>query len=591
MARYTKASIQTLREQADLVDIIGKYVSLKRAGAYFKGCCPFHEEKTPSFTVHKASHHYHCFGCGAHGDAISFLMQYERLDFQQAVHFLAERTGVQLVVDDTSNPVEAQEEKKRSRLRACNEEAMRFYHALLLYSPLANEARTYLQGRGISEEFVRHFSLGYAPPVGEPFTSYLQKKGYTRQEMEEAGLISHGHDFFSERILFPILDARGFVIGFSGRKWKESTPGGKYINTRETLLFKKSRLFFGLSYSKRRMAKDRIAILVEGQLDALRLIHAGFQMTIATLGTAFGEAHVELLRAMGVEQVYVTFDQDSAGQKSSVKAGHLLMKKGIDVKVVSFQGAKDPDELVQTKGVLGLYDAILESTSFVEFLVLMAKKRSDFSLPAEKQKEVEEIRLLISEWENPILVLEAIRQLARLTDIPEALLKEGALSSTTVSPQPTLKSADAKNREDVIEKELMKWLFFSLEHSEEVARLAREAFSKEELVSPLFQKLYQSFLSLLDDKKPLLLMSLLELFDVEEMSSCEEIFQENTIRMDRAKQAVIELMNKIKERNWRRKRDVIREEINRCSSLEQEKALVLAKELSKLGVIPIIKNN
>lgn len=587
MARYTKASIQALREQADIVDIISKYVPLKKAGAYYKGCCPFHDEKTPSFTVHKGTHSYHCFGCGAHGDVISFLMQHEKLDFQQALHFLAERTGVGLVLAEEQSQAEIEEDKKKARLRACNEEAMLFFHALLLHSPLAEEGRRYLQGRKIVSDFVSLFTVGYAPPSREGILiQHLTNKGYKSREMEEAGLVSHGREFFSERIMFPILDARGFVIGFSGRKWKEETPGGKYINTPETLLFKKSRVFFGISYSKRRMAKERLAILVEGQIDALQLIYAGFQMTVATLGTAFGEGHVDSLRAIGVEQVYLAFDQDLAGLKSAKKAGQLLMKKGIDVKVVTFHGVKDPDELLQKGGPSLFYDEMLQAKNFIEFLVLLAKKGSDFSNPADKQREVEEIKSLIYEWNNPILIHESIAQLSRLTGVPEALLKE-EVHSILASPKPaTQQVIEKKKSDDALEAELMKWLFFSLEHSQEVARLAREKFLSTELLSPLFQRLYVAFLDMLENKKPLLLISLLEQFDTDELSSCKELFSENTIRLERAKQAVVELMNKLKERNWRRKRDAIRNEMVRLSTFDEEKSIAYSKELAALGLRP-----
>jgi DNA primase len=585
MVRYTKESVQALREKTDIVDIIGRHVTLKRSGASFKGLCPFHEEKTPSFHVHKSSGHYHCFGCAAHGDSISFLMEYERLDFQQAVEFLAERTGVPLVLQEMMTDSQKVEDHLKNQMRACNEEAMHFFHEHLLTDPHASQAREYLIKRRIGEGFVRSFAVGYTPPNGQ-LMAHLQKKGFTVKEMMEAGLVSKstGREFFSERILFPILDTRGQVIGFSGRKFLETTYGGKYINTPETLLFKKSRVFFGLSYSKRRMAKDSVAILVEGQIDALQLINEGFQMTVATLGTAFGESHVDILRAIGVEQVYLAFDQDEAGRQSAMKAGQLLLKKGIDVRIVLLSGAKDPDELLQKQGAYAFFECLQGSIGFIDFLVEEAKKASDFSSPAGKQKQVDSIRERIFEWDNPIVIHESIKVLSRLTGIPEEFLKEDRLpiqKAETVSSQ-----KEVKKTEDYLEAELIRHLFFSLEKRPEIETLVRNNFIKEELAIPLYQHLFEAFFSLLDKKQPLLLSNLIELFDTEEIEACQSLLSENKVRPEKAAQALVELLNKIKERNWRQLREKKRREVEAAHPISEEKAISLAKELMLLGSKP-----
>lgn len=584
MARYTKESIQSLREKTDIVDVVGRHVSLKRAGASYKGLCPFHEEKSPSFHVHKSSGHYHCFGCSAHGDAISFLMQYERLAFHQAVEFLAERAGVQLILQEGMSTKQLEEEKLKERLRACNEEAMIFFHESLLSSPTAHEARVYLQERGIDEEFVRSFGIGYAPP-GQ-LIDHLKKKGFTLHEMTEAGLLSKtsGHEFFRERILFPILDSRGYVMGFSGRKFLDETYGGKYINTSETLLFKKNKAFFGLSYSKRRMSKDRVAILVEGQIDALQLIYSGFQMTVATLGTAFGEGHVELLRAMGVEQVYLAFDQDEAGRQSAMKAGHLLLKKGVDVRIVSFQGVKDPDELLQKRGGYAFFEALLDSIGFIDFLVDEAKKKGDFSSPTAKQQLVDAIREQIFEWENPIVVHESIKALSRLTGIPEELLKKERLELFREAK--TRVPKEERKQDDFVESELIRHLFFSLGEIPEVAPLVKNHLAKEELSSPLFQRLLEAFFAILEKKQPLLLVTLMELLDTDDIEASRSLLSENRVRKEKALQAILELLNKIKERNWRQEREKKKKEVEDAHSFSEEKALLLAKELLSLGGKP-----
>ena len=269
--RFTKESIQRLREAVDIIDLISRYVPLKRSGTAWKGHCPFHDEKTPSFTVNKASRHYHCFGCGAHGDAVAFLMEHERFEFKQALEFLSERFGIPLELEQGDVDEKG---ASRGRLKGVNEAASRFFHAYLLHADEAEGARVYLSKRRFSLSFLQAFSIGYAPATHGLLPRHLKSLGFTEEEMVQAGLLSK-HDgrvreFFSERITFPILDAIGNTIGFSARKWREETFGGKYINTSETPLFKKSRVLFGLFYSKKRMMKDRIACLVEGQVDALR---------------------------------------------------------------------------------------------------------------------------------------------------------------------------------------------------------------------------------------------------------------------------------------------------------------------------------
>lgn len=590
MARYTKASIQSLRDHTDIVEIIGHYVPLKRAGAAYKGCCPFHDEKTPSFTVNKASGHYHCFGCNAHGDSISFLMQHERMTFHQSVEYIAERMGVQLVQEESQSIEEIEEEKKKNKLKLCNEAAMLFFHENLRKSSEAQVARDYLAKRAISDEFISAFGLGYMASSQEgQLINHLLKKGCTRQEMGDAGLLAKGsgREFFIDRIVFPILDARGFVVGFSGRKIKESTFGGKYINTPETLLFKKNRTLFGLYYSKKKIAKERACILVEGQVDALQLIHAGFQMTVATLGTAFSQSHVDMLKGLGVEQVFLAFDQDVAGLASAKKAGQLLQTSGIDVKVVLYEEAKDPDELLAKGGSLLFFDKLMAASGFLEFLVAEAKKTFDFSSPTEKQKAVEEIRLQVFGWNNSILIHESIHKLSQLTSIPEALLKEGMVSLVPMRVAKEVPLQQKKMAYDQLEGELLRWLFFSLETHPEISVLVKKHFSACELQTPLFQRLLDVFLHLVESKRPLLVGTLLDFFDTEELGEYIKLFSEPLLRLDKASIAVKELLNKIKERNWRLQREKIREAMQQAAGDEQQQ-LCLAKELALLTKKPSV---
>lgn len=324
MAIYSKESLERLRQKIDLGEVISSYVSMQRSGASYKALCPFHEEKTPSFLIHKGDSHYHCFGCGAHGDAISFLMEYAKMTFVEALESLAERFQVSLE--------KVEEEEKgpdKKKLKQVLERASVFYRFFLLHSDEGKIALQYLYKRDIDLAFIERFEIGYAPKQGDMLYKLLKAEGFPDEDLQLAGLYlpSRRKDFFTERITFPIRDRMGAVIGFSARKFKEETFGGKYINTSETPLFKKSQVLFGFCYSRHRMAKERKAIVVEGQIDALRLIFEGFDFTVAGQGTAFGDGHVKELLGLGVQQVYLAFDGDRAGKEAAVKVGDLFQKK------------------------------------------------------------------------------------------------------------------------------------------------------------------------------------------------------------------------------------------------------------------------
>jgi DNA primase len=311
MPLYTKESLEKLREKIDLFEVISSHVEFKKQGASYKALCPFHEEKTPSFMMQRGDKHYHCFGCGAHGDAIQFIMHHLRVSFGEAVESLAEKFNSPLVL------VDKKEERgvDKGLLREALEIASLFYHFYLLHSEEGREALEYLERRGISLPFIERFEVGLAPQTPGLFRKVMNSRRIDEEVLLGAGLIGKEgrQDFFRDRITFPIKNAMGSVIGFSARKYKEKTFGGKYINTPETALFKKSRTLFGLHFSRERIAKERKAIIVEGQIDCLKLIEAGFNYTVASLGTAFGSEHVQDLHNLGCLQALLLFDGDEAG--------------------------------------------------------------------------------------------------------------------------------------------------------------------------------------------------------------------------------------------------------------------------------------
>jgi DNA primase len=588
MSRFTKESIQRLREAIDIVDLISRYLPLKRAGTTFKGLCPFHDEKTPSFTVNKASRHYHCFGCGAHGDAVAFLMQHERMEFKQALEFLSERFGVPLESDSGENDERG---KSKARLRQVNEAASTFYHTFLLHSEEAKGAREYLAKRGFPLSFLQAFLIGYAPSVSGVLRKFLHTSGFSDDEMEQAGLLvrheGRVREFFSERITFPILDAIGHTLGFSARKWREETYGGKYVNTQETALFKKSKVLFGLFYSKKRMMKDRIACLVEGQVDALRLIEAGFDFTVASLGTAFGLPHVEQLKAMGIEEVYLSFDQDEAGLSSAEKAGQLMMKKGIGVKVVQFSDAKDPDELLEKKGKAAFFQALTSAVDFLLFLISRAKATQNWASPREKDKAVRGIADKIREWENPILVYESLKQLSSLAQVPESLLNIGnepaapmVDKSFLVEHRPEGGSSDL-----IVELDLVRWLVFAGPDNQDLVHGCLQHLNAEDFIHDVPRQLFCLTIERLRKGERPDFMGFAGEVDIESVSDAFKTLVSRHQRIEKAGSIASECVKKIKERNWMKKRESIRKQMEDPALTEQD-LIQLARTFDELSKSP-----
>ncbi len=617
MAKFTKESIQRLRDAVDIVDVISRSIPLKKMGGAMKGLCPFHAEKTPSFTVNRASRHYHCFGCGAHGDSVSFLMQHEGMSFTQALLFLSERFQITLEEDMTKGSSSSVEDGKKYRLKALLEKACQFFHAILLYSEEAALAREYLAHRGISLSFVRAFLVGFLPQSSAApsiLQRYLRANGFTDEEMVQAGLIISGKegrffDFFSQRITFPILDQAGAPIGFSARKFSDATYGGKYINTSETLLFKKSRILFGLPYSKKRIVKDRNVIVVEGQLDALQLIHNGFDYTVATLGTAFGDSHVEILKMLGVENAYIAFDSDQAGVRSAIKAGDLLMKKGISVFHVRMDNAKDPDEFLIKYGRSQFLKALFHAPEHIDFCLEQAQKAVDWSSASEKEKALRRLVAQIQEWDNSLLIHESLKHLSHKTGVPLEFLSGGnsaglkaslPISGTTayksqitevVKEIPVVGRSHGKSitidSDTELELDLLRWLIMLGEELESITKNVLHILSEDDFTTKIGRELFRAFFQLQNSNS----VSHMSLIDLAGELNCDEteeaylqyMLQKPPIRLEKAHQYIHEAIRKLKERKWMRMREDIRKRmVEQADSLSEQDQMRLLEEFSSL---------
>ena len=360
--------LQELKMKTDIEDVISTYVTLKRRGATLVGLCPFHNEKTPSFTVYPATQSFYCFGCGAGGDAITFLKKIENLDYLDAVKTLAQRAGLQMPQEGFDDSLS----KRRRRILEMNREAARFYHSVLL-SPEGKVGYDYFIGRALSAATINHFGLGFAPNQWDALLKYMRAKGYQPAELVDAGLARKGqkgyYDNFRNRVMTPIIDVRGNVIAFGGRVLDDSKP--KYINTGDTLVYKKTNELFALNFAKD--SKEDALILCEGYMDVIAMHQAGFSNAVAGCGTALTTEQVRL-NSRYAKEVILTYDADEAGQKALQKAMTLFDQTDVKVRIPALVGGKDPDEIIRTYG-RDKFKGMLEGASNETEFRLLALRR------------------------------------------------------------------------------------------------------------------------------------------------------------------------------------------------------------------------
>jgi DNA primase len=580
MTIFTKDSLEMLRQRVDLPELIGSFIELKRAGAAYKALCPFHDEKSPSFNIQKGDSHYHCFGCGAHGDAIAFLMNFQKFRFNDAVEFLAEKFHVHL----EKMEMEEVQGPSRREMQDALEFASRVYHALLLHTSEGHQALQYLFQRGISLEFIKYFELGWAPASSGVLHPLLKSKGISLEIAEVCGLLSGTKEFFSSRILFPIRSPSGFVIGFSGRKIKEETYGGKYVNTKETPIFKKSQILYGLNYSRSRIAKERIALVVEGQIDALQLIYQGLDFTVAGQGTAFGQKHVESLAQLGILTVYLAFDSDKAGLSASAKVGDLFQKEGVEVKIVTLPPGYDPDLYLKEKGVSTFLELMLQGEDYLSFLVRYHSLELNIQTPAGKNELASMLGKQIRSWDQPLMVHESLKKLAELLKVPESLVGVGQLDISNIY----LKKAEYAGHQVidpdwVMETDVLRWLIKQPSFSP----LAKNNLSSDAFVLPSCRKLYTLCL---EASVPLDSLSLIMHFEEGEGQKLVEEIEQKKIPFDnpnKMEKYFLEAIQKLLDRNCMLKREEIRVKIQSGAHSDEE-ALLLAEQFQSIQPLKVL---
>lgn len=580
MAIFSKESLETLRQRIDLVDLLSSHIDLKKTGAAYKALCPFHDEKSPSFTVQKGDSHYHCFGCGAHGDAIQFMMAHLKMSFTDAVEALAERFHVHL--EKTEGYSEPKGPSK-TILKEALEHGCRFFHFMLLHSEEGHTALEYLYKRGIDLDFISHFQIGYAPAVHGMMRKVLHGKSISDEIMVESGLLIPGkesgyRDFFSDRITFPIRDAAGMVIGFSARKYKEETFGGKYVNTPETAIFKKSRVLFGLNYSRKRIAKERKAIIVEGQIDALRLIHSGFNITVAGQGTAFGEGHAKELLALGVNQVFLALDGDTAGRQAAYKIGNLFQTEGVEVSVLGFPEKTDPDAFLRQYGPQAFLRLMHKGIDYLTFLVNFYSSQLNASTPAGKNELLKTISQQVQSWKDPVMIHESLRKLAKLTQTPENILGVGQEHV----PNIFIKRSESVGvqticPERIMEGDFLRWLLLMGDSKPNFIELARTNLKAEDLHVSICRNIYQTYIDSHDHNlgKDLLAITT-RMEDPEGQAFINELLKK-IVNKDKAEQHFIEALQRILDRNWMESREEIKRKIQSGDCSDDEADALLKK--------------
>lgn len=407
----SKETIDEILQRTDIESLISSYVNLKRASDTYKGLCPFHSEKSPSFTVYPRTSSFYCFGCGMGGDAVTFIRQIEHLDYPDAIQFLAKRAGITIIDDDNKNY--AREEKKydRTRMFKMNVEAANFFHSCLkAETPDAKAALSYFtEKRGLSLSTIKHFGLGYAPNSYDALINHMTAKGYTKDELVAgflAGKSEKGtyYDAFRGRVMFPIIDVSGNVIAFGGRAMDNETKP-KYKNSSDTPIYKKTRHVYALNFA--RHACQETLILCEGYMDVIALHAAGFTNAVATLGTAITSDQARLMGRY-TKKVIICYDADEAGQKAAAKALRILNDAGVEVKLVTIPGSKDPDEYIKTFGADKFKDVLNDAKIVFEYKMENVLSRYDINLPQDKIKAIgileNEISLIYSQAERDVYI-------------------------------------------------------------------------------------------------------------------------------------------------------------------------------------------
>ena len=419
---YSDEIIEEVRSRNDIVDVISSYVNLKKKGNSYSACCPFHHEKTPSFHVSREKQMYHCFGCGVGGNVYTFLMEHENYSFPEAVEALAERAGIKLP-EQSMSPEAKKQADERSRIKDMNRLAAGYFH-YLLRTDHGKHALEYLTGRGLTEETINKFALGFSDVYRDDLYKYLKSKGYKDEELKNSGLVKFDEkygasDQFWNRVMYPIVDTNNRVIGFGGRVMGDGKP--KYINTQETLVFDKSRNLYGLNLAKK--SRRSGIIFCEGYMDVISMHQAGFDNAVASLGTALTPGQVNLIKRY-TDHVYLAYDSDEAGTKAALRALGIMREFEMPARVISLKPYKDPDELIQAEGTESFERRIEQAQSGTMFEIGILEHNYNQEDPQERTQFQKEAAKRLCQINDPLERNNYVESVAKQYGIDKDSLKE-----------------------------------------------------------------------------------------------------------------------------------------------------------------------
>ena len=523
---YSDEIIEEVRSKNDIVDVISGYVKLKKQGSSYFGLCPFHSEKSPSFSVSRDKQMYYCFGCGAGGNVFTFIMEYENYSFVEALKFLAQRAGVELPQEEYSKEAKERADT-RSALLEMNKLAAKYYYAQLKTEG-GRQAREYLQNRQLSQETITAFGLGYSSKYSDDLFRYLKMKGYSEEMIIKAGLVNvdekHGvYDKFWNRVMFPIMDVNNRVIGFGGRVMGDGKP--KYLNSPETLIFDKSRNLYGLH--RARTSRKPYFIVCEGYMDVISLHQAGFTNAVASLGTALTAGHAALIKRY-VNEVYLTYDSDEAGTKAALRAAPILREAGVTTRVIRMEPYKDPDEFIKNLGKEAFQERNDQAENSFYFEIRILSEEYDQSDPEQRTKFHREIAQKLCEFSEDLErenYLQAIAEkyMIRPDDLRKMVV---GIASQTGLARPLERPRSGVQKKDPAEngRRSQRLVITWISDDPSLYRIVRKYISPEDFTEELYRKVAERLFDELDRDQfqPAGIISMFE--DEEEQREAAELF-------------------------------------------------------------------
>jgi DNA primase len=584
---FPEEKVSEIRDRASILEVVSDYINLKKAGKHYKGLCPFHSEKTPSFMVNEEKQIFHCFGCGAGGDVFTFLMKVGNFSFPQAVEELAKRYGVRLPSRELS-PAKKKEMAKREILFQINQMASEYFHDLLYRQREGDEGRRYLSQRGLSEKIIKEHRLGYSLERWDGLVQHLQEKKVSLELAWELGLIfpkkrGGWYDAFRGRILFPIFDLHQRVVGFGGRLIREGEP--KYLNSPESSIYHKGEILYGLQVAKGYIPEKDCVIIAEGYFDLLTLHQFGLKHNVATLGTALTAQHVRILKRY-TKNLITVFDADEAGIKASLRALPLFLEEEVAGKTVLLPEGEDPDEFLRKGNLEDFEERVIHAVPLIDFFFEWLMKTHDIKSIDGKVKVAEEGMALIDKIPNKIRKNFYTKTLAEKLDLPESLLMERLRSS----PKDRIKAEeDLKKRpiERSFPKSEEMVVRLMIHHPEMIPTITKEGILRE-FESPVLQKMAEGLEGLYQKRGRLDLTEALGCFeeDLKERLS-EFAFQESDLKAGDREKILKDCIQKIRKKKLKKDEGEILKRIKEAEKQKGEKGLddllMERQELTKRG--------